>query len=147
MAPDRLSTIQPRLGERFDDATPASARSRTCSRSIRNENDGHRCDAAPLRRSVFGRERSWQRTSDAPCRAPRHPETQVLRGARTASTTSASTGAAFSVQSAFHRQSLLAGRLSQAEFCGGAATSRSALPPMSWLPALFRSSDALARRG
>jgi len=48
--------------------------------------------------------RAGHSASDAPCRAPRTPVTELLRSTRIASTALASTRMAFPIRSAFHRQ-------------------------------------------
>lgn len=143
----------------FDNPTPAggtldgvrlqlwSTRSRRFAPSW-IEVPGSHPKVAPPCRGVVDRAQSWRTTSDAPCRAPLHLETQAWREARTAATALTSTRAAFLVQSAFHRQSV-SSRVAFALILRfwGPATDLAALPPTIRLPALVRHFDALARRG
>jgi len=114
-------------------------------RSLRPLPGGSSCWASPLsraavfRRGVFDRERDRRKRPltlpVAPRRTRRAEAQRLLRGTRTASTTSASTLAAFPAQSAFHRR-VLNRPLSRppspppiARLCRRAPASDAASPP------------------
>lgn len=129
-APDHLSAIRPQVKQRL--TTPSSF-GRADLRPPHKEEKTSSARRQSFPRVAFSAARRvGDPTSDAPCRAPRLPVAERPLSARTASTTLASTRAAFPIRSAFHRQ--MPTPLARSEL----ATVHAASPAAGRLSTLFR---------
>jgi len=126
-ASDHLAAIRPRAERRFDDALQLQPQSLTVLLFRKRKNMGRRFVRRPLRRGVLNRAGSRRLKPLTLPVAPRASPGQARRArrAKTASTTPASTGAAFPAESAFHRQVL------HPHSQAAPATDLAALPPRS----------------